>query len=130
MRLSGIFRSRLRWWTLAGVFGATWAWWISAQATFTSAVGIGVGGAIALCVIRVLRASSVSSEEESFTARIWPWLLLFGLAVAWELFELRGSPRIAHPTLSYLANLWILSSRLTRAGVAATWLMVGWWIVP
>jgi hypothetical protein len=56
-----------------------------------------------------------------------PWAGVSAAVVAWELFTYFSSPRVAHPTLSSLADI-LTGHQATRGVVFLAYLALGWYL--
>jgi hypothetical protein len=78
-------------------------------------------------------APMLSGQGLSGTDRtpVWRWaipVVVVLVVIAWELTALRGSPRIAHPTLSSLIDI-VDGWRPGKGAAFALWLVLGGWLI-
>jgi hypothetical protein len=114
----------------------------SVQRPFTISADTTIAGALA-AVAAIVAAQHRRSPQLSLLSRAarpvfgeprlqwrttFPWLVVAGGLVAWELFSLLSSPRSAHPTLSSLLNT-VDASTPGRAAALAVWLVLGAYLV-
>jgi hypothetical protein len=57
------------------------------------------------------------------------WAITVGVAIAWQLWNFRSSPRSDHPTLSHLLDGLVHPAGIGRGVVFAIWLVAGWFMV-
>lgn len=79
---------------------------------------------LAFVVLEPVRRAGAVAGTRGPAGRGWPWLLLLGVALAWELAALSGSPRQQHPTLSSLLDS-LTGGRLGATVAWLVWLVLG-----
>jgi hypothetical protein len=113
--------------TVVVVASAVYAWVAAGQRPFTLAEEVMVAiPAAAVLMVAVIRPSW--SRSDAARGSTGPWIVLAGVALAWELIAFFSSPRHDHPTMSTIADE-IMSVHAGRAVVFFLWLALGWSLV-
>lgn len=102
---------------LVAVGVALYAWWAVGLAPFSTGATVAVVGAgVAAMVVR-RRPTEVGTKPG-----VGAWVVLAGVAAAWQLASFLQSPRDDHPTISSITN-GLLDSQPARAAAFVLWLL-------
>ena len=108
---------------------AAYSWMLSGFRTFTRPAEVATAIPIAAVAITIaIWHRGRYAKHPSPARRPWllAWAALLVALIAWELFELKGSPRHDYPTLSSIVDSAFRRSRLFKAAMVAGWLGLGW----
>ena len=118
-----------------GLLTLAYAWWATGLDSFTTAAYV----AVAVPAVALVAAASVASRlrpsartrrsappSPLVVTRLWPWLVLGGLAVGLEALGLAlGGRSPTVPTVSTVTD-HVLAWHATRLVLFLVWLVVGW----
>ena len=120
--------------TAMGLAVLAYAWWATGLGAFTAVAYAAVAvPAVALVVVSSVarptgRPRDASAPPSPVTvARLWPWLVLAGVAAGLELVALAlGGRSPTVPTVSTVTD-HAMAWHATRVALFLVWLAVGWW---
>ena len=115
---------------LAVAVAGVYSWIAAGFVPFTWPMRIAVIVPVLAAAVFVVRPSRPGGEPAMAQRRAYrrcraAWIVLLGLATAWELLALFSSPRDDHPTLSSMSDD-VMRTHPGRALTFALWLLVGW----
>jgi hypothetical protein len=91
--------------------------------------GFSLGVIFALQIVFLLRPlTPAAGSWSAVSSRLWLWIVLFAVVVAFELFEYFEHPRSAHPTISSLSDE-LSAWQAGKAVLFLAWFGIGWLIV-
>jgi hypothetical protein len=102
-------------------------WWVTGQDPFSTSgtIGILASGVAVIVLARLWRKQVPAREDTHGRERVWIWIVVLALLVAWEVTSYFGSPRDAHPTISSITDP-LQAQHVARWLLFGGWLALGW----